>query len=228
MKKGCIIVAGGKGVRMGGALPKQYMEIAGVPILMRTLRAFRSYDEHLKVVVCVPADDIEIVQGMVSRHIGDMQYIYIVSGGETRTCSVLNGLSAMPADVGRIGVHDGVRPFVTPDMLDRLFGHSAPAVIPLVPCTDSVRLHDGGYHRTIDRSLIGFVQTPQVFDAGLLRSAYKLYMEQGNGTTFTDDASLVETLTGVKVATVVGDELNIKLTTPKDMILGEWIATQMK
>lgn len=113
-------------------------------------------------------------------------------------------------------------------MLDRLFGHSAPAVIPLVPCTDSVRLHDGGYHRAIDRSLIGLVQTPQVFDAGLLRSAYKLYMEQGNGTTFTDDASLVETLTGVKIVTVVGDELNIKLTTPKDMILGEWIATQMK
>ncbi len=81
MKKGCIIVAGGKGIRMGGPLPKQYMEIADIPILMRTIRAFRSYDEHLKVVVCVPADDIEIVQGMVSRYIGDMKDIYIVSGG---------------------------------------------------------------------------------------------------------------------------------------------------
>lgn len=132
----------------------------------------------------------------------------------------------MPDDVVRVGVHDGVRPFVSPEMLARLFETNEPSVIPVIPCTDSVRLkgEDDSY-RPLDRSLIGLVQTPQVFDAETLRRAYRSYDEQRDKATFTDDASLVEGLLGITPKTVEGDELNIKITTPKDMILGAWIAS---
>lgn len=226
MKRGCVIVAGGKGLRMGGDIPKQYMEIGDLPILMRTVQALKAYDSDMLISIAVPKDDIAYVDELRRRYLSNHGAVLIVGGGETRTDSVHQGLMAMPDDVVRVGVHDGVRPFVSPEMLARLFETNEPSVIPVIPCTDSVRLkgEDDGY-RPLDRSLIGLVQTPQVFDAETLRRAYRSYDEQRDKATFTDDASLVEGLLGITPKTVEGDELNIKITTPKDMILGAWIAS---
>lgn len=226
MKRGCVIVAGGKGLRMGGDIPKQYMEIGGTPILMRTVRALKAYDSEMFVTIAVPKDDVEYVTELLRRHLGNHSSILVVAGGATRTDSVHQGLQAMPEDIDRIGVHDGVRPFISGEMLARLFETDNVSVIPIIQCTDSVRLKgDDESYKPLDRSLIGLVQTPQVFEAQILRKAYKLYYEQGNEMTFTDDASLVEGLLGIMPSTVEGDELNIKITTPKDMILGTWIAS---
>lgn len=223
MKRGCIIVAGGKGLRMGGDVPKQYMAIEGLPILVRAVRALRVYDGDMFITIAVPRDDIEYVEALLQTHLDTQHSILVVGGGETRTQSVRRGLEAMPMDVVRIGVHDGVRPFVGRDMLARLFASTALSVIPIIPCTDSVRMREGDSYCPLDRSMIALVQTPQVFDASVLRKAYGAYEE--DGTTFTDDASLVESVLSIPPSTVWGDELNIKITTPKDMILGQWIAS---
>ncbi|MDO4770864.1 2-C-methyl-D-erythritol 4-phosphate cytidylyltransferase [Porphyromonas sp.] len=225
MKKGCIVVAGGKGLRMGGEIPKQYLEIGGKPILVRTVDALRAYDGDMFIVVAVPESDLTFVRELLS--IGQEEHhISIVAGGETRTESVLNALSAMPRDIDRIGVHDGVRPFVDEQLLSRLFGDKAAVVIPIVPCTDSVRLNIEGTYVPVDRSEVALVQTPQVFDASVLRMAYDEYIDRGGTTTFTDDASLVGALLEIPPSVVPGSEYNIKITTPKDMILGEWIASK--
>ena len=211
---------------MGGDIPKQYMEIGGVPILMHTVQALRAYDSDMIIVIAVPRSDIAYVTDLLRRFHGDYHSALVVAGGETRTDSVCRGLEAMPDDIDRIGVHDGVRPFVSHAMLTRLFDTIAPSVVPIIPCADSVRLKgDSPGYKSLDRSLIALVQTPQVFDAKALRKAYRLYREQGCKVTFTDDASLVEGILGIVPSTVDGDELNIKITTPKDMILAAWIAS---
>lgn len=222
MKRGAIIVAGGKGLRMGGDLPKQYLKIGGIPILARTVRAFQSYSPDIVIVLSVPADNIDFVQELLSTHCPITERIIVTSGGESRTESVYNGIQAIPHDIERIAIHDGVRPFVSPALLDRLWADSSPSVLPMIPCTDSVRLRDTERYRPLDRSLVGLVQTPQVFDAATLRQAYALSLS--STASFTDDASLVEALVGIPPTSVQGDELNIKITTPKDLVLAEWIA----
>lgn len=216
MKKHIIIVAGGKGLRMGGDIPKQFLPVCGKPVLMRTLEAFRTYDPSIHIVLVLPVSQQTYWKELCRTYRFELPHD-IADGGETRFHSVMNGLALVEGD-GLVGVHDGVRPFVSQEVIARCYEEASrqKAVIPVVGVVETVRhLTDEG-SETVPRDQYRLVQTPQVFDAALLRRAY----QQEYTALFTDDASVVEAL-GEKVHLVEGNRENIKLTTPFDLKLAE-------
>ena len=218
MKKHIIIVAGGKGLRMGGDIPKQFLPVCGKPVLMRTLEAFRTYDSSIHIVLVLPVSQQTYWKELCRTYRFELPHD-IVDGGETRFHSVMNGLALVEGD-GLVGVHDGVRPFVSQEVIARCYEEASrqKAVIPVVGVVETVRhLTDEG-SETVPRDQYRLVQTPQVFDAALLRRAY----QQEYTALFTDDASVVEAL-GEKVHLVEGNRENIKLTTPFDLKLAEML-----
>lgn len=214
MKRYAIIVAGGRGVRMGAGRPKQFLEIDGKPILRHTIERFLAFDPSFEVVVVLPTAEKEAWRDYCRRS-GFLERYSIVSGGITRFHSVQNALAYVGGE-GVVAVHDGVRPLLRRDMLERLFGAASqfPAVIPAVPVVESVRRADGDVSSPVSRDGLVLVQTPQVFDAGVLKKAY----DQPFSPAFTDDASVVEAA-GTGVHIVAGDRINIKITTPEDLSL---------
>ncbi|MBQ6210662.1 MAG: 2-C-methyl-D-erythritol 4-phosphate cytidylyltransferase [Prevotella sp.] len=214
-----IIVAGGKGLRMGGDIPKQFMNIGGEPVLMHTLRRFREYSETLQIIVVLPHDQQAYWHRLCQEHRFDVSH-HIVDGGETRFHSSKNGINAIPDDAeGVVGIHDGVRPFVSVEVIDRCFetARDEYACIPVLPVTDTLRYidqHGGG--KNVLRSDYRIVQTPQTFDIALLKQAFNRPYQE----SFTDDASVVEAL-GCQVQMVEGNRENIKITTPFDLVVAE-------
>lgn len=212
-----LIVAGGRGTRMGGPQPKQFLELAGRPVLMHTLKAFDRWDASARLIVVLPEDQIETWKRLCEAHVFGRIH-RVVAGGETRFHSVRNGLGAVASN-GLIAVHDGVRPLVAPSVIAACFAAAADggAAVPVVPVVESVREVDAdGGSRPVDRTRLRVVQTPQVFRADVLRAAYCLPYDP----RFTDDASVVEA-SGVAVRLVPGNRENIKLTTPMDLLLAE-------
>lgn len=211
-----IIVAGGKGMRMGKDLPKQFLPIDGTPILMHTLQAFYDYDPSMTLIVVLPSDQ----QAYWSKLCGDYHFTIphvVVSGGETRFHSVKNGLSCIKEE-GLVAVHDGVRPFVHCDTIDRCFAaaQESGAAVPVVEVVDSLRKVEDEESKAVSRRDYRIVQTPQVFDISLLKEAYK----QPYTVDFTDDASVVEAY-GRKISLVEGNRENIKITSPFDLVIAE-------
>lgn len=219
MKKNVIIVAGGKGLRMGNDLPKQFISIGGKPVLMRTIEAFYRFDQDINIILVLPVSHQDYWKSLCEEYDFSIEHL-IANGGETRFHSVKNGL-ALVAD-GLVGVQDGVRPFGSVEMIKRCFDAAEeeyPAVIPVIDSTDSLReVVDEDKSRIVDRSKIRLVQTPQVFDVNVLKKAYQTDFKE----TFTDDASVVEAM-GVDVHLVKGEVTNIKITTPLDLKIGELI-----
>lgn len=216
--KNVIIVAGGKGVRMGGDLPKQFMEVDGKPILMRTIEAFYSFDNAIRIIVVLPSEYREYWIRLCKGYGFNISH-EIVDGGETRFHSVKNGLNRV--DSGYVAIHDAVRPFVSNELIKECFDNAVEykAVIPVIELTDSLRELKGGDNSAIvDRSKYRMVQTPQVFEVELLKKAYGHSFNK----LFTDDASVVEML-GHPVYLVQGERTNIKITTPFDLDLAEVI-----
>ena len=212
-----LIVAGGRGTRMGGPQPKQFLELAGRPVLMHTLEAFDRWDASARLIVVLPEDQIDTWKRLCEAHVFSRIH-RVVAGGETRFHSVRNGLGAVASD-GLIAVHDGVRPLVAPSVIAACFAAAADggAAVPVVPVVESVREVDtDGGSRPVDRARLRVVQTPQVFRTDVLRAAYRLPYDP----RFTDDASVVEA-SGVAVRLVPGNRENIKLTTPMDLLLAE-------
>lgn len=212
-----LIVAGGRGTRMGGPQPKQFLELAGRPVLMHTLEAFDRWDASALLIVVLPEDQIDTWKRLCEAH-AFVRAHRVVAGGETRFHSVRKGLDAVASD-GLIAVHDGVRPLVAPSVIAACFAAAADggAAIPVAPVVESVREVDAdGGSRPVDRTRLRVVQTPQVFRADVLRAAYRLPYDP----RFTDDASVVEA-SGVAVRLVPGNRENIKLTTPMDLLLAE-------
>ena len=212
-----LIVAGGRGTRMGGPQPKQFLELAGRPVLMHTLEAFDRWDASARLIVVLPEDQINTWKRLCEAHVFGRTH-HVVAGGETRFHSVRNGLGAVASN-GLIAVHDGVRPLVAPSVIAACFAAAADggAAVPVVPVVESVREVDAdGGSRPVDRTRLRVVQTPQVFRADVLRAAYRLPYDP----RFTDDASVVEA-SGVAVRLVPGNRENIKLTTPMDLLLAE-------
>lgn len=212
-----LIVAGGRGTRMGGPQPKQFLELAGRPVLMHTLEAFDRWDASARFIVVLPEDQIDTWKRLCEAHVFGRIH-RVVAGGETRFHSVRNGLGAVASN-GLIAVHDGVRPLVAPSVIAACFAAAADggAAVPVVPVVESVREVDAdGGSRPVDRTRLRVVQTPQVFRADVLRAAYCLPYDP----RFTDDASVVEA-SGVAVRLVPGNRENIKLTTPMDLLLAE-------
>lgn len=216
MKKYIIIVAGGKGLRMGGDIPKQFLPVCGKPVLMRTLEAFHAYDASMRLILVLPVSQQAYWKQLCEEYQFDLVH-EIANGGETRFHSVKNGLALVKED-GLVGVHDGVRPFVSQEVISRCYEEavSLKAVIPVIGVVETVRHLTEEGSETVPRDQYKLVQTPQVFDVALLRRAY----QQEYTDLFTDDASVVEAL-GEKVYLVEGNRENIKLTTPFDLKLAE-------
>lgn len=218
-----IIVAGGKGLRMGTDIPKQFLPIGGVPLLMHTIWRFKSYDFSLKVILVLPPSQHYFWRQLCEKHRFDAD-IQIVNGGQTRFHSVLNGLSLIPDDAeGVVGVHDGVRPFVTEEVIGRCYeaARAYGAAIPVAPVVETLRRIEGETSVTVPRKDYRAVQTPQTFDIRLLKEAYR----QPYCDAFTDDASVVESK-GYPIALVDGNRENIKITTPFDIKLAEFMYLQ--
>lgn len=211
-----IIVAGGRGSRMGSELPKQFLPIGGKPVLMHTLEAFYNYNAQVQLILALPVDQQTYWAQLCSEHHFTIP-LQVVDGGETRFHSVLHALSFVEGD-GLVAVHDGVRPFVHPDTIDRCFASAFEhgAAIPVVDVVDSMRKVSGETSKAVSRADYRLVQTPQVFDITLLKDAY----HQPYQPSFTDDASVVEAF-GHDIALTAGNRENIKITTPFDLIIAE-------
>lgn len=210
-----IIVAGGKGLRMGGDVPKQFLSVAGRPILMRTIERFRSALEALRIILVLPKDQQPFWHELCEAHQFREPYL-LADGGETRFHSVQHGLSLIPDDAeGVVGVHDGVRPFPSVEVIRRCYetARTAKAVIPVVPVVETLRHVSEG---TKPRGDYRLVQTPQTFDIQLLKAANR----QPYTPDFTDDASVVEAY-GHSITMVEGNRENIKITTPFDLTIAE-------
>lgn len=213
-----IIVAGGKGLRMGSDIPKQFLPVGGKPVLMRTLERFREYAEDLQIILVLPKAQQDYWHELCQKYDFKIKY-WLADGGETRFHSVQNGLAKIPDDAeGVVGVHDGVRPFPSIDVIRNCYetARTAKAVIPVIPVVETVRHLQGNTSETVPRNDYRLVQTPQTFDIQLLKAANKQPYNDG----FTDDASVVEAF-GFNITLVEGNRENIKITTPYDLKIAE-------
>ena len=218
MREYIIVVAGGKGLRMGSDIPKQFLPIGGKPVLMRTLERFREYSDDIQIILVLPEAQQEYWHQLCDEYHFDVEYT-LANGGQTRFHSVQNGLAKVPDDAqGVVGVHDGVRPFPSIEVIKNCYetARTAKAVIPVIPVVETVRHLDGDSSLTVPRDEYRLVQTPQTFDIQLLKAANKQPYNDG----FTDDASVVEAF-GHKITLVEGNRENIKITTPYDLKIAE-------
>lgn len=211
-----VIVAGGSGTRMGSSVPKQFLKINDLPVLMYTMNTFHNFDATMKLILVLPDSQIDYWQTLCTEHQFNVPH-QIARGGQTRFDSVKNGL-ALIEEPALIGIHDGVRPFVSPDTLKRCYHHAKALgnAIPVLDAFESIRQVNDECSKALDRSRIKLVQTPQVFHSDILMPAYG----QKYSSLFTDDASVVEQY-GKTIHLVAGNRENIKITTPFDLVLAE-------
>ena len=221
-----IIVAGGKGLRMGSDIPKQFLPIGGKPVLMRTLERFREYSAELQIILVLPEAQQEYWRELCKQYNFPLPlegteggFYQLANGGQTRFHSVQNGLAKVPDDAqGVVGVHDGVRPFPSIEVIKNCYetARTKKAVIPVIPVVETVRHLEGEKSVTVPRGDYRLVQTPQTFDIQLLKAANRQPYNDG----FTDDASVVESY-GYEITLVEGNRENIKITTPYDLKIAE-------
>ncbi|HEV7860692.1 MAG TPA: 2-C-methyl-D-erythritol 4-phosphate cytidylyltransferase [Pyrinomonadaceae bacterium] len=218
-----IIAAAGQGTRLGGKRAKQFLELAGTPIIIHTLRRFEQCAAIHETVVVLPAQDAAGFLALASRY-GLRKLGRVVQGGATRAESVWRGLQTVrPATAGIIAVHDGVRPFVTPSEIESTVraAEASGAAILCATATDTIKeVRNGLVQRTLERASLRHALTPQCFRYQLLRRAYEQASDLG--ADVTDDSALVERL-GEPVAVVSGHPRNIKITRPEDIALAELI-----
>ena len=211
-----IIVAGGKGTRIKSALPKQFLELNGLPILMHTINAFYRYSKNIVVILVLPEDDFKIWQSLCVKHNCTAKLI-LQKGGDTRFQSVKNGLEKIEGE-GLVAIHDGVRPLVSEDIIGASYRLAAvhKTAVAAVRLKESIRMTDQDNTKAVDRSKFRLIQTPQTFDVALLKKAYQLK----DDPSLTDDASVVER-TGQVISLFEGSYENIKITTPEDLIVAK-------
>lgn len=216
-----LVVAGGQGLRMGGDLPKQFIPVAGKPVLMHTLEAFNRYDSSVRLILVLPESHQAYWHELCEKYNFNISH-QITSGGETRFHSVYNGLKLVISS-GLVAVHDGVRPLVSSEVIAACFKEAAlhGTAIPVLPMVDSLRKYTEDGSIPVDRARYCAVQTPQVFKSELLLSAYERPYE----LCFTDDASVVES-SGYAVNLIPGNRENIKITTPFDLLITEAVLNQ--
>jgi len=216
MNKYAIIVAGGSGIRMQSATPKQFIEIGGVPILMRTIKAYYQYSQDINLIVVIPQEQFALWKALIEIHNFDI-ICHVVKGGNSRFESVRNGLKAIEGE-GLVSIHDGVRPFVTTQLIGQCYESAqehGSGVAALTP-KDSMREISYLTNRAVNRDNFKLMQTPQTFELSVIKQAY-LNTEDKD---FTDDASVAEHANH-KIALVEGDYRNIKITTPEDLKIAQ-------
>lgn len=219
MNRYAVIVAGGEGKRMGSTVPKQFLMLSGKPILYHTLKQFLDAYQELKIILVLPEAHIAAGQEIIDAWF-DYDRITIAIGGDSRFQSVKNGLALIADDNAIIAVHDAVRCLVTLRLIRECFetASSLGTALPVLPCTNSVRILTDDTNEFFPRANVKLVQTPQVFHSKIIIPAYNIeYKEK-----YTDEASVVDAF-GMQLQLVEGDEENIKITTPKDIILAEFI-----
>ncbi|VBB46108.1 2-C-methyl-D-erythritol 4-phosphate cytidylyltransferase [uncultured Paludibacter sp.] len=215
-KNSVIVVAGGKGLRMNSDVPKQFLELCGKPVLMRTLERFHSFSNTMPIILVLPVEQIEFWKNLCVKYNFNIPHT-IVEGGKERFFSVKNGLNKVTAEF--VAIHDGVRPLVSLETIERCFREVEKynAVIPVVDVIDSIRFAESDeISKPMDRTKYKLVQTPQVFRTEILKISYELPYSEN----FTDDASVIETA-GYKVKLVEGNRENIKITTEIDLKTAE-------
>lgn len=218
MKKIAIIVAGGSGIRMGGSTPKQFLLVKDRPVLYYTLDVFLKSYNDLEIILVLPVDYTDMGQEIIDAWF-DKDRIKITAGGETRFQSVKNGLQLINEEA-IIFVHDGVRCLLTSELIHRCYTKAVETgtAIPAVVSKDSVRLLRDDVNDALDRSKVMLIQTPQTFHSKILLPAFKIdYKDK-----FTDEATVVEAF-GMKVSLVEGEDTNIKITKPIDLLIAEKI-----
>jgi 2-C-methyl-D-erythritol 4-phosphate cytidylyltransferase len=209
-----VIVAGGSGKRMGADIPKQFLELAGRPVLMHTIERFKAFNDAIEIITVLPENQLRFWIGLQKQHSFSISHT-LVKGGANRFISVKNGLEFVNAP-GLVAIHDGVRPFVSLDTIRRSFdeaekhGNAIPSISP----NESLRLLSGDNSIPVNRFTVKQIQTPQVFDAELIKKAYR----QDYSAEFTDDATVLEKL-GEKINLIEGNRENIKITNPEDLLI---------
>jgi 2-C-methyl-D-erythritol 4-phosphate cytidylyltransferase len=215
MNRHAIIVAGGKGLRMGAQIPKQFLELNGMPVLMHTIKSFR-FDPNILVTLVLPFDQFEYWKWLCKKHHFDLPH-QLVQGGDTRFQSVRNGLNALPPNADLVAIHDGVRPIINAQIIQNGFEVASQKgnAVAVVRLKDSIRKQElTGNNHSVNRANYFLVQTPQTFNYKILWNAY----QQAEDDNFTDDASVVESL-GSLINLIEGDYKNIKITTPEDLLI---------
>jgi 2-C-methyl-D-erythritol 4-phosphate cytidylyltransferase len=210
-----LIVAGGSGERMQtGKTPKQFLELAGKPVLMHTIERFKAFDESIEIITVLPENQIEYWTTIKKKYSFTIKHT-IVTGGATRFHSVKNGLNFV-TEPSLVAIHDGVRPLVSVDTIKRCFetAEKLGNAVPAVTIAESLRVITDESSSPIDRQTIRAIQTPQVFNASMIKKAYL----QEYRSEFTDDATVFETL-GEKINLVEGNRENIKITNPEDLLI---------
>jgi 2-C-methyl-D-erythritol 4-phosphate cytidylyltransferase len=229
MKTVAIIPAGGSGKRMKEKLSKQYLLLDGIPILVHTLRIFQNSTKIDEIFLIVPENDIEFARRHIVEKYGISKVSRVLKGGRERQDSVRQGVNVLETNHDIVIIHDGVRPFITEEMLHAVFSQAARgrAVTIGVPVKDTVKSSDGhGWVReTLDRDSLWLIQTPQAFTRDVIQKAYDdAYNVKYYGT---DDASLVERI-GVHVKVIHGSYDNIKITTKDDIVMAEFLVQKLK
>lgn len=216
MKKFAVIVAGGSGSRMKSEIPKQFMDLLGMPILMHTIEVFYRFDEESSIILVLPDSQKHFWAELCKKHLFSVPHL-IVSGGKTRFESVKNGLSKID-DEGIVFIHDGVRPLVSLQTIEKCYqmAQKNGNAIPVLHITESLRKQKDNQSVSVDRTLYLSVQTPQTFRSEQILKAY----EQDFDVSYTDDASVAEKA-GFPIFMVEGNRENIKITTPEDLIIAE-------
>ncbi|MES2703661.1 MAG: 2-C-methyl-D-erythritol 4-phosphate cytidylyltransferase [Bacteroidota bacterium] len=222
-KKYAVIVAGGKGMRMGSVIPKQFLPLLGKPLLCYAIQAFADAFPGIHLVLVLPPDQVHSAQTVLRSYLSGID-VHIVEGGETRFHSVQNGLKDIKDD-GIVFVHDGVRPVLSTALIMRCYNQAADkgSAIPVLPVNESIRMIEGSTSRAIDRDKLRIIQTPQTFRTNIILPAFR----QEYDTAFTDEATVVEAH-GTKVYLVDGTRDNIKVTTPEDMVIAETLLSARK
>lgn len=216
MKKFVLLVAGGRGSRMKGAGPKQFLELNKLPVLMHTFKAFEKYDPEMEFILVLPANLMNSWTDLCKQHNFNINH-QLGKGGETRFHSVKNGLDLINEE-GIVFIHDGVRPLVSLQTIQNCFemAFEKGNALPIVSVTESLRYVEGENNNTVDRSKYFLVQTPQTFKTELIKKAYQTPFSN----FFTDDASVLENM-GETICPVLGNRENIKITYPEDLIVAQ-------
>lgn len=212
----CIIVAGGSGIRMGASIPKQFLLLAGKPLLMHSISAFRMAVPSIPIMLVLP-DGQQNSWGELCIQYQFTEPHTLITGGLTRYHSVKNAL-AVSEGSGLVAIHDGVRPLIQPETIRMLFAEASTHsnAIPAISSNDSLRWADDQGNRVIDRNCVKLIQTPQIFELNKLKAAYVQEYEE----SFTDDATVWEKAGNV-VHLAGGQESNIKITRPEDLVVAE-------
>lgn len=211
-----VIVAGGSGKRMGMDTPKQFLELAGRPVLMHTIERFMKFSESIEIITVLPENQLRFWLDLQKKYSFDVPHTF-VKGGAKRYFSVRNGLGFVNSP-GLVAIHDGVRPLVRLDTIKRCFeaAEKYGNAIPVVSPADSIRMETDKGSIPVNRMNIRQIQTPQVFDVAMIKKAYR----QEYDLSFTDDATVIEKA-GEKIHLVEGNRENIKITNPEDLFIAQ-------